>query len=150
MVFTKYDSLQTLELFEGMKLNILLKGSDTNGVLSIFEDIANPGVSVNRHIHHKQDETFLILEGTFAIEVNGQLYQVKAGDTAFVPMGSVHAWKNVGNDVGRLRYIFTPALNIDQMFLEVDHAIQKGELSPEFLEKIALKYPEQETVGPPL
>lgn len=150
MIHTDYKKVKTLELFEEIKLNILMMATDTNGVLSIFEDIVDPGISVNQHIHHKQDETFFFLEGEFEIEVDGQLFHVKAGDTASVPMGAVHAWKNISDKLGRLRYIFIPALNIDQMFLDVQNAKQNGGLSEDVLAEIALKYPEQETVGPPL
>ena len=73
-----------------------------------------------------------------------------AGDVALVPKGSVHAWKNVGGTRGRLRYIFTPALNIEAMFREIHEIRRAGELTEAMAERIAATYPEQESVGPPL
>lgn len=133
-----------------MTLKILLSSSDTNGLLAVFEDIVEPEVGPGRHIHHKQDETFIFLEGTFDVEIDGQLYRISAGDTAFIPKGTKHGWKNVGYGTGRLQYIFSPALNIEQMFRDIHSAHELGEITEELLHKLALNYPEQEAVGPPL
>ena len=66
-IHNKYDSVESLKLFEGMTLKILLSSADTSGLQAVFEDIVEPGVGPSRHIHHKQDETFLFLEGNFGI-----------------------------------------------------------------------------------
>jgi mannose-6-phosphate isomerase-like protein (cupin superfamily) len=145
-----YEKVEILELFEGLTMKVLLTGSDTNGLQAIFEDIVEPGIGPGRHIHHEQDETFLFLEGTFDVEIDGQLFRINKGDTAFVPRGSVHAWKNVGKTKGRLRYIFSPALNIEEMFRDLEKANKKGGITEEIMKDIALNYPEQESAGPPL
>ncbi len=147
---TKYALTDTIELFPGLTMKVLLGSGDTNGLQAIFEDIVDPGVGLARHIHHQQDETFIFLEGTFDVEVDGQLYRMTAGDVAFIPKGSVHAWKNVGTSQGRMRYIFSPALNIEEMFRELNDLSKSGELTEELAQELATKYPEQETVGPPL
>ena len=147
---TEYESVKVLELFEGMTMKVLLTGSETNGLQAIFEDIVEPGIGPGRHIHHQQDETFMFLEGTFDIEVDGKLFHMKAGDVAFIPKGFVHGWKNVGEVRGRLRYIFSPALNIEDFFRDIYEARKAGEITEENMKMIAQKYPEQESVGPPL
>ena len=149
-IHNKYDSVESLKLFEGMTLKILLSSFDTNGLQAVFEDIVEPGVGPGRHIHHKQDETFIFLEGTFDVEIDGQLHRMSAGDTAFIPKGTIHGWKNVGDGIGRLRYIFSPALNIEQMFRDINSAHELGGMTEELMHKLAHNYPEQETVGPPL
>ena len=146
----KYASAESLKLFDGMTLKILLSSSDTNGLQAVFEDIVEPGLGPGRHIHHKQDETFLFLEGTFDVEIDGQNYNMSAGDTAFIPKGTIHGWKNVGDGIGRLRYIFSPALNIEEMFRDISSANELGGMTEELILKLAQVYPEQETVGPPL
>ena len=74
---------------------------------------------------------------------------MKPGDVAFIPKGTVHAFKNVGNDRGRLRYVFSPALTMEEMFREFYEALNTGELSEQVMSDIALKHG-QEFVGPPL
>ncbi|MDP3557194.1 MAG: cupin domain-containing protein [Bacteroidota bacterium] len=149
-IHNKYNKAESLKLFEGLTVKVLLSASETGGLQAVFEDIVEPGVGPGRHIHHKQDETFLFIEGTFDVEIDGQLYKMSAGDTAFVPKGTVHAWKNVGDGIGRLRYIFSPALNIEEMFRDISNANIDQGISEEFMKKLASDYPEQETVGPPL
>ena len=148
-VHTKYSQAETLVFPDAITLKMLLNGSQTNGIQAIFEDIVAPGVGPGRHIHHQQDETFLFLEGEFIAEVAGEMYEFQQGDVAFIPKGTVHAFKNVGKSDGRLRYVFTPALTIELMFREFYAALEKGGLSMEAMSEIALKHG-QEFVGPPL
>tara|TARA_B100000809_G_scaffold145650_1_gene143251 strand:+ start:215 stop:673 length:459 start_codon:yes stop_codon:yes gene_type:complete len=149
-IHNKYEVVESLKLFEGMTLKILLSGSETDGIQAVFEDIVEPGIGPERHIHHKQDETFIFLEGTFDVEIDGQMFRMNAGDTAFIPKGTIHGWKNVGDDIGRLRYIYSPALNIEQMFRDIHSAQELGGVTDEVILQLAKNYPEQETVGPPL
>ena len=149
-IHNKYDKVESLKLFEGMTLKILLKGSDTGGIQAVFEDIVEPGIGPERHIHHKQDETFIFLEGKFDVEIDGQIYKMSAGDSAFVPKETVHAWKNVGDGIGRLCYIFSPALNIDQMFRAIHNAYKNQEMNEDFMKQLMSNYPEQDVAGPPL
>jgi mannose-6-phosphate isomerase-like protein (cupin superfamily) len=149
-IHKKYNEAETLTLFEGLSVKILLTAAETGGLQAVFEDIVAPGVGPGRHIHHKQDETFIFLEGTFDVEIDGQLIRMNAGDTAFVPKGAIHAWKNVGKEQGRLRYLFSPALNIEQMFRDISKANIVQGINDAFMQKLALNFPEQETVGPPL
>ncbi|MFY0652107.1 MAG: cupin domain-containing protein [Cyclobacteriaceae bacterium] len=148
--YRSYESAETFAFADGIKMKLLMSGSETNGLQEIFEDIAEPGVGPGRHIHHKQDETFIFLEGTFDVEIDGKLHRMKKGDVALVPKGTVHAWKNVGTNKGRLIYIFTPSLNVEEMFRELNEAWIKGKLTEENIVQIMHKYPEQEMVGPPL
>ena len=121
----------------------------TDGTLAVFEDVVQPGIGPGRHIHHGQDETFFFLEGTFDVEVGGVLHHVKPDDVAFVPRGTVHAFKNVGDTAGRLRYVFSPALQIEAMFRALHQAQECGDLTEEDMARIALDHG-QEFVGPPL
>ena len=148
-VHTEYASAETLIFPDAITLKVLLKASQTNGSHAIFEDIVESGVGPGRHIHQHQDETFFFLEGIFDVEVGGKLYQMKPGDVAFIPKGTVHAFKNVGENQGRLRYIFSPALTIEKMFREFYEALNAEELTEKIMSEIALKHG-QEFVGPPL
>ena len=148
-VHTAYETAETFVFPDAITLKVLLSGKDTDGNQAIFEDIVQPGVGPGRHIHHHQDEVFFFLEGDFIAEVAGKRYEFKPGDVAFIPRGTVHAFKNVGDTPGRLRYVFSPALTIEEMFREFHDALQKGSLSFEAMAEISLKHG-QEFVGAPL
>ena len=132
---TSYRDAETMAFPGAITLKVLLSGTQTDGSQAVFEDIVEPGIGPGRHIHHGQDETFFFLEGVF--------------DVAFVPRGTVHAFKNVGEARGRLRYVFSPALTVEDMFRSFFAALQEGDLSPKAMSDIALEHG-QEFVGPPL
>ncbi|KPA21804.1 DNA-binding transcriptional repressor PuuR [Shimia sp. SK013] len=146
---TAYATAETLDFPGAITLRILLTGDDTGGAQEIFEDIVHPGIGPGRHIHHDQDETFFFLEGDFVVEIDGVLHEMSPGDVAFIPRGTVHAFKNVGATKGRLRYVFTPALKMETMFRAFHAAAQTGAITQDVMAQIAQDNG-QEFVGPPL
>jgi quercetin dioxygenase-like cupin family protein len=65
-------------------------------VVQVRVDIA-PGVAFGNHTH-PGEEIIYVLEGTFEYQVEGKPpVTLKAGDVLFIPAGTVHAAKNVGN-----------------------------------------------------
>jgi quercetin dioxygenase-like cupin family protein len=146
---SKYSDAETLDFPGAITLKVLLSGEQTGGSLAVFEDIVQPGIGPGRHIHHGQDETFFFLEGTFDVEVDGVLHHMQIGDVAFVPRGTVHAFKNVGDTVGRLRYMFSPSLMIEAMFRALFEAQTLSDLNEETMAQIAADHG-QSFVGPPL
>ena len=148
-IHSKYDQVETFVFPDAITLKILLSGKHTNGNQVVFEDIVEPGVGPGRHMHHEKDEIFFFLEGDFIAEVGGETHEFKPGDVAFIPRGTVHAFKNVGKEPGRLRYIFSPPNTIEEMFKEFYQALEEGSLTMEKMTEISLKHG-QEFVGPPL
>jgi len=60
----------------------------------------DPGYLSPRHTH-PGEEIIYVIEGTLEYEIDGQpARRVKAGDVLFVPAGTIHAAKNVGDTNG--------------------------------------------------
>lgn len=100
----------------GQKLNILgislfirVHGKDTNGTLSIVESHDQSGGGPPPHIHHREDETFQVLEGEYEFNVDGQTILAKPGATLFAPRGIAHTYRYVGKTPGKLMCTITPA-----------------------------------------
>ncbi|WP_425043372.1 cupin domain-containing protein [Primorskyibacter sp. S87] len=148
-IHSAYSDAETLDFPGAITLRILLTGTQTGGTMELFEDIVQPGVGPGRHVHLHQDETFFFLEGSFDVEIDGVLHHMAPGDVALVPKGAVHAFKNVGQAPGRLRYLFSPALRMETMFRAFHEALSDGGLDPEEMARIAVQNG-QEFVGPPL
>ena len=148
-VHSVYDDVEAFDFPGVITLRILLSGSQTEGTVAVFEDIVQPGVGPGRHIHHGQDETFFFLVGSFDVEVGGTLHHMRPGDVAFVPRETVHAFKNVGDTAGRLRYVFSPALEMEAMFRAFIDAQKTAELTEEIMREFAADYG-LSFVGPPL
>jgi quercetin dioxygenase-like cupin family protein len=56
-----------------------------------------PGGAIGRHTH-PGEELSIVLEGALTLEIDGQPARVvKAGESFFIPAGTVHAGKNAGS-----------------------------------------------------
>lgn len=148
-VHTKHAEAEELDFPGVITFRVLLSGDQTSGSHAVFEDIVQPGQGPGRHIHHGQDETFLFEEGRFDVEIDGVRHHMQPGDVGFVPRGTVHAFRNVGDTPGRLRYVFTPAGQFEDMVRAL-YALSDG-APPDMSEmaRVALAHG-QEFVGPPL
>lgn len=140
---------EELDFPGAIKQRVLIPASATGGTLALFEDEVAAGIGPPRHIHHGQDEAFMVEEGQFLFEIDGARSLAGPGDAAFVPRGTVHAFRNIGDGPGRLRFAFTPALVIEDMFRRFHEIAGAGGLSAEQMTEIAAEHG-QEMVGPPL
>ena len=101
---------------EGTKLNVLgiplvvrIHGRDSGNTLSVVESHDVPGGGPPPHIHHREDETFQILEGEYEWTVGGKTFVAKKGATIFAPRGVPHTYRYLGQTPGRLMCVITPA-----------------------------------------
>jgi quercetin dioxygenase-like cupin family protein len=108
----------------GIPIFIRLHGRDTGGMLSVVESIDPPGGGPPPHIHHREDETFQVLEGEFEFSVGDKKIMAKQGATIFAPRGIVHTYRYLGQTPGKLMCTITPA-GFEEFFEEV------GAMSPQ-------------------
>lgn len=108
----------------GIPIFIRIHGRDTDGVLSVVESLDMPGGGPPLHIHHREDETFQILEGDFEFSVGDKKIIAKQGDTLFAPRGIPHTYRYLGQTPGRLMTVITPA-GFEGFFEEI------GAMSPQ-------------------
>ena len=108
----------------GNAITIRLHGRATGGVLSVAESIDQPGGGPPPHIHHREDETFQVLEGEYEFTCGGKTFTAYKGATVFAPRGLPHAYRYVGRTPGRLMVTMTPA-GFEGFFEEV------GALTPQ-------------------
>jgi Mannose-6-phosphate isomerase len=86
----------------------LLTPRESAGVLGIFESVSAPDSGPPRHIHHKEDETFYVLQGEVVFWLEGKTFTKGPGDVVFVPRGKEHTFHVVGREAARLLTILTP------------------------------------------
>lgn len=65
-----------------------------------------PGEALHRH-RHRQDEIYLVLEGTGTVEVGSETWPVQAGSTIFIPGNEPHRCTNTGVSDLRCAYVFS-------------------------------------------
>ena len=102
----------------GVRIEICLRGEDTEGAFCMLVDEPPVGWSLPAHLHRDAAETIHVLEGSFEMEVEGARSLLSTGDTLHVPRGKVHSGGNIGSKPGRRLVIFSPA-GMEQLFLEV-------------------------------
>ena len=118
-----------------IEIRFLLESKDSNGQLAMFEFTVPAGAKVPApHSHTHYDETIYGLEGVMTFTVNGQLVEIAAGDTCFIPRGAVHGFNNPKPANAKALAVVTPALIGPEYFQEMAAIINVG--GPPDLEKI--------------
>jgi mannose-6-phosphate isomerase-like protein (cupin superfamily) len=93
----------------GIPMSIRIHGRDTGGIASAVESHDVPNGGPPPHIHHREDETFQVLEGDYEFTVGDKSFVAKKGTTIFAPRGVPHTYRYLGQTPGRLMCIITPA-----------------------------------------
>ncbi len=105
----------------------------TGGAYSLFEVTTQPGGGILPHVQHREDESFYVLEGEYEFLVEGRTISAGAGSLIYVPKGTLHAHKNVGEGVGRMLVSQTPGGLYERFLEEVGQAVD-DEAGPLILE----------------
>jgi mannose-6-phosphate isomerase-like protein (cupin superfamily) len=80
-----------------------------------------PRLIAPRHVHHRDDEAWYVLEGRLRVQVGEEEVEAVAGSGVLVPRGKAHTYWNPGPEPVRYLLIMTP--NIYQLIQEI-HATQ--------------------------
>ena len=68
----------------------------TGGAYSLYEVSTHPGGGPPPHVHHREDESFYVLQGEFEFVVDDSTTRAGMGSLIYVPRGTLHAHKNIG------------------------------------------------------
>ena len=93
----------------GEEVIVYLDGEHTSGKLAMWTNITPPGGGSPPHYDSNEDETFYVLEGRVAFLADGQWRENSLGDSAFMPRGVIHTFKNVGDQPSRILITATPS-----------------------------------------
>jgi mannose-6-phosphate isomerase-like protein (cupin superfamily) len=128
-------------------LDIKISGEDTQHDLAVFEQTGlTPNGGPPLHIHSRQDEWFYVIEGDYQFQVGDDRFQMKAGDTIFLPRKVPHAFIQL-SEKGKMIVSYLPAGKMEAFF-----AVTDKWTSPPNKEEIAKVFAahDMEVVGPPL
>ena len=102
------ESARSAEAVEwlGVTYRTILGPAESGGAMSILDTFSPAGSGPPRHVHHAEDETFVVLFGEVEMWVAGQTVRRGPGETAFVPRGVEHTFKAISDT--RKIVILTP------------------------------------------
>ena len=86
----------------------LVPNDATGGRITVFRATMPEGFSPPRHIHTREDEVFLVLEGEARFDLDGEQVVAGPGTSVFMPRGVPHTFR-VPSPVAVMLGIMTPA-----------------------------------------
>jgi mannose-6-phosphate isomerase-like protein (cupin superfamily) len=104
-----------LQVTPGERFKIRVSSAHTMGAYSVIEIVADPGNGVPLHIHSREDEHFIVVEGTLDIANGDRRWDAPAGTSVTVRRGVPHAWCNPSDTPLRMLVVFSPG-QIDGLF----------------------------------
>jgi mannose-6-phosphate isomerase-like protein (cupin superfamily) len=111
--------------FGDVKIRVRVSTED----MTVLEELP-PMVDTPAHVHEREDELFVSLEGDHVIELDGEEHRIGPGESVFAPRGVPHAQRRVVPGEGRLLVVVTPG-GLDGFFRELAAAETAGKLGPE-------------------
>ncbi len=123
------EGRRSLWVFDEL-LTYKVPSQHTGGAYSLFEVTTQPGAGPPPHVQHREDESFYVLEGEFEFSNGEETLRVGAGTLLYIPKGTLHTHKNVGEGVGRMLVTQTPGGLYEHFFEEVGKKAVDGEVGP--------------------
>jgi mannose-6-phosphate isomerase-like protein (cupin superfamily) len=131
----------------GLRIDAKVPPEDTQGDLYVIEHSDEARGGPPRHLHHRQDEWFYVLEGTYRAEVGEAKFELGPGDSLFAPRKVPHVWAHTGEGRGRLIIAFQPAGLMESFFAALSQL--QGTPSPDELRPLFAAHG-MTVAGPPL
>jgi mannose-6-phosphate isomerase-like protein (cupin superfamily) len=124
----------------GDQLTFLITARETGGAFSLMEAVVPPGGGPPPHIHHREDETFYVLEGCATVTVGGKTLYALPGDLVFLPRGVEHCFKNTGTENAKFLCLITPGgfegFFAESFFPATDRKSVPPPISPELIARM--------------
>jgi quercetin dioxygenase-like cupin family protein len=117
------------------RITVLVAGEETAGRCGLVQTVEERSGFAPRHLHHLEDETLYVLEGSLSVWVSGEWVEVPAGTAMFLPRGAEHAFV-AATEKARVLSFFAPA-GFERFYREM---AATGLLDVERLITIAARY----------
>jgi len=138
------------EMPDGSVYEVIAAAADSDGGFVEMEFTLPPGsVAPPAHVHPGPAEEFRVLEGEFDLMVDGRWRTLGVGESASVPAGVVHTFKNRCGRTIRVHNVHRPAARFEDY---IEHIFKLTEARgiggakdprlPFYLSMLMLEYPE--------
>ena len=126
---------RSVRLGAGFGVDFKFTGADTDGAVAVVEHPFTPGAWVPPHIHTREDEYSIVIEGEIGFRSGSQEVTLGPGGYITKPRNELHAMWNAGPAPARMIEIISPAgfelyfEEAAEMFLSADGAPDPQELA---------------------
>ncbi len=140
--------------FTNNRITIKATAEDTGGAFGLWESFVPPGSSPALHVHHREEETFWVLEGRLTIRCGDETFSAGPGSMAVLPRDVPHTFVAEGATPAHLLTLATPG-GIEGYFVAAGRPAENDGLPPaeppdiELLQRFSTDFG-FEIVGPPL
>lgn len=107
--------------------HLLASGPDTGGQFTLIETRVPPGDRVPRHVHHRMDECFYVLSGSYSVQCGEDTFEASPGTFVFLPRGVPHAYQ-AGPDGGAKLILAVPG-GFEDFFDDWESGLEMEELA---------------------
>jgi quercetin dioxygenase-like cupin family protein len=101
-------SLNRSVWYSGQLMTFLATAEDTQGKFALIEAVARRGNDPPPHIHHREEETFYVLEGEMTFSVGGRTIKATPGTMVCLPRDVAHSFE-IDSEQVRMLILLTPA-----------------------------------------
>jgi mannose-6-phosphate isomerase-like protein (cupin superfamily) len=125
------SAVQPMTVFSvaGDRVVILLDGEDTAQKYTVMEATLPPGGGPPPHLHHREDEVFLVLSGEVTFFVGEVRTVLRAGESLWAPRGVPHHFLNTGTEEASLLETAMPA-GVERFFAAAGHPLSDRHAVP--------------------
>ena len=82
--------------------------------------IIKPGGSIPRHYHPEIEHEQYVLKGKYKVGIGGEVHEVKAGDSVYIPKGTPHWYRNTGRVNAEFLCIIPMTDKYDSIYTETE------------------------------
>ena len=117
--------------FLGHRLEMKVRGADTNGAWAMFEHLTAPAplLGAPPHVHKAQDEWFYVVSGQIRCGLDREVVEAGPGSTILIPSGTVHWFENAGAEPSLMLCVVSPA-GLEEFFEELGEPATTRALPP--------------------
>lgn len=90
---------ETVDAAEGLEKGVLVDERDGAPTFALRRFTLEAGAEVPKHTNEVEHEQY-VLEGEYVVGVGDEEHEVSAGDTLLIPAGTVHWYRNEGDERG--------------------------------------------------
>ncbi len=118
---------EIIDLGIGIEIHYYLDANDTAQQFTMFKCVVHPDAKVPApHYHDTFDETFYVLTGSATVTLDGKTINMKPGEHAFIPKGTVHGFHNTTTEIVEILCYATPGVFTADYFKDLRDILTAG------------------------